>query len=57
MFFFDRVCNDLNTPRIHIDDFESSYKVVEYLIKNGYKKVVHFAGSQTLEICKNRRLG
>ena len=57
MVFFDRVCYDLNTPRIHIDDLESSYKVVEYLIKNGYKKIVHFAGPQTLGICKNRRLG
>ena len=57
MVFFDRVCNDLNIPRVHIDDRESSYKVVEYLIKNGYKNVVHFAGPQTLEICKNRRLG
>jgi LacI family transcriptional regulator len=57
MVFFDRICSDLNTPRVHIDDLESSYKVVEYLVKNGYKKVVHFAGPQTLGICKNRRLG
>lgn len=57
MVFFDRICNDLNTPRVRIDDFESSYKVVEYLIKKGYKKIVHFAGPQTLGICKNRRCG
>lgn len=57
MVFFDRVCKDLNTPRVCIDDMKSSYMVVEYLINNGYKKVVHFAGPQTLEICKNRRLG
>jgi LacI family transcriptional regulator len=57
MVFFDRVCNDLNTPKVRIDDMKSSYNVVEYLVRNGYKKVVHFAGPQTLEICKNRRLG
>lgn len=57
MVFFDRVCDDLNTPRVRIDDMESSYKVVEYLIRNGYKKVVHFAGPQTLEICRNRKRG
>ncbi|MHA2101203.1 MAG: LacI family DNA-binding transcriptional regulator [Candidatus Kariarchaeaceae archaeon] len=57
MVFFDRVCYDLNTPRIHIDDLKSSYEVVEYLIKSGYEKVVHFAGPQTLGICKNRKLG
>ena len=55
--FFDRVCDDLNTPRIRIDDMQSSYKVVEYLIKKGYKKVVHFSGPQTLEICRNRKFG
>ena len=57
MVFFDRVCNDLKTPRVHIDDMESSYEVVKYLVEKGYKKIVHFAGPQSLEICKNRRLG
>ena len=55
--FFDRVCYDIDTPKIHIDDLESSYEVVEYLIKRGYEKVVHFAGPQILRICKNRKLG
>jgi DNA-binding LacI/PurR family transcriptional regulator len=57
MVFFDRICDDLNTPRVHIDDFESSYNAVEYLIKSGYKKIVHFAGPQALGICKNRKDG
>lgn len=57
MVFFDRVCEDVNTPRVRIDDMGSSYNVVEYLINKGYKKVVHFAGPETLEICKKRRLG
>ncbi|MCG6913662.1 LacI family transcriptional regulator [bacterium BMS3Abin03] len=57
MVFFDRVCDDLDTPRVRVDDMESSYKVVEYLIKHGYKKVIHFAGPRTLEICRNRRRG
>ncbi|OGU28317.1 MAG: LacI family transcriptional regulator [Ignavibacteria bacterium GWA2_35_9] len=57
MVFFDRVCNDLKTPRIHIDDMESSYEVVKYLLGKGYSKVVHFAGPQSLDICKNRQLG
>lgn len=57
MVFFDRVCNDLNVSTVHIDDLQSSYEVVKYLIKKGYKKIVHFAGPQNLEICKNRKLG
>lgn len=57
MVFFDRVCNDLNVPKVHIDDFESSYKVVSYLLEKGYKKIIHFAGPQILDICQNRRCG
>ena len=57
MVFFDRVCNDLNVPKVHIDDLESSYRVVDYLVKKGYKKIVHFAGPQILDVCRNRRLG
>jgi len=57
MVFFDRVCNDLNVSTVHIDDLQSSYDVVKYLISKGYKKIIHFAGPQNLEICKNRKLG
>jgi LacI family transcriptional regulator len=57
MVFFDRVCTDLNVPRVHIDDLESSFVVVNYLIEKGYKKIVHFTGPQILEISKNRRAG
>jgi LacI family transcriptional regulator len=57
MVFFDRVCNDLNVSTVHIDDMQSSYDVVKYLVDKGYEKIIHFAGPQNLEICKNRRLG
>lgn len=57
MVFFDRVCNDLNASTVHINDMQSSYDVVKYLINKGYKKIIHFAGPQNLEICKNRKLG
>lgn len=57
MVFFDRVCNDLNVSTVHIDDMQSSYDVVKYLVDKGYEKIIHFAGPQNLEICKNRKLG
>ena len=57
MVFFDRVCNDLNVSKVHIDDLESSFVVVNYLIKKGYKKIVHFTGPQILEISRNRKAG
>ena len=57
MVFFDRVCNDLNVSTVHIDDLQSSYEVVKYLVGRGYNNIIHFAGPQSLEICMNRRLG
>ena len=57
MVFFDRVCNDLNASTVHIDDLQISYDVVKYLINKGYERVIHFAGPQNLEICRNRKLG
>ncbi len=57
MVFFDRVCDDVNASTVHIDDMQSSYDVVKYLVNKGYKKIIHFAGPQNLAICKNRKLG
>lgn len=57
MVFFDRVCDDVNASTVHIDDIQSSYDVVKYLVNKGYNKIIHFAGPQNLAICKNRKLG
>ena len=57
LVFFDRFPDDLLAPKVHIDDLESSYRAVEYLIKKGYKKIVHFAGPQNLGICRLRQMG
>lgn len=57
MVFFDRVCEDLDVYKVIIDDFESSYNAVKYLIEKGYKKIAHFAGPQNLGICIKRKAG
>lgn len=57
MVFFDRTLDDLDTYRVVINDYESSLKAVNFLIEKGYKKIIHFAGPQTLSTCLNRRLG
>jgi LacI family transcriptional regulator len=57
MVFFDRVCPDLDTDRVIIDDREAAYKATEYLIKTGCKRIVHFAGPPNLDISKNRQQG
>ncbi len=57
LVFFDRVCNDVKASKIVIDDYKSAYNAVKYLIGKGYKKIVHFAGPQGVEIYERRLKG
>ena len=53
--FFDRVSeDDLDTYRVVIDDFQSSYEAVKYIISKGYKRIVHLAGPKILQNCIDR---
>jgi DNA-binding LacI/PurR family transcriptional regulator len=57
MVFFDRACEDLDVYKVVIDDLESAYNAVNYLLSKGYKNIFHFAGPQNLEICRRRKMG
>ena len=57
LVFFDRVCEDLNTCKVVIDDEQSAFEAVIYLIEHGYKKISHFAGPKSLSICQKRLSG
>jgi len=57
VIFFDRVCPDMETDKVVVDDFEGAYKAVEHLIKTGCRKIVHFGASQHLLIGRNRQNG
>jgi LacI family transcriptional regulator len=57
MVFFDRVFEDLDVYKVVIDDFESSFGAVNYLLSKGYKNIFHFAGPQNLDICRKRKMG
>ena len=55
--FFDRVCSEIDTDKVVVDDFDGAYRAVDYLIKTGCRKIVHFAAGQHLLIGKNRQNG
>ena len=57
LVFFDRVSDELDTYKVIIDDFQSSYDAVKYLISKGHKKIVHLAGPKILQNCNSRYLG
>jgi len=57
LVFFDRICNELDTDRVIVDDEQGAFDAVEHLIKTGCKNIVHLSGPQNLQIGKNRKDG
>ncbi|NLT50702.1 MAG: LacI family transcriptional regulator [Ignavibacteria bacterium] len=55
--FFDRDFEDLNVPKVKIDDFAAAYKMTKFMLSRGFKKVIHFGGHLHLSICRLRRNG
>jgi DNA-binding LacI/PurR family transcriptional regulator len=54
LLFFDRVCEDISTSKVMIDDKKCAYTAVKHLIDRGYKKIAHFAGPESLNIYRKR---
>lgn len=54
LIFFDRKLNVPGTSSVVINDFKAAYEVTTHLIKQGAKKIAHFAGDFQLDIYKNR---
>jgi LacI family transcriptional regulator len=57
ILFFDRFCPTIESDRIVVDDFNSGYKITRHLIERGCKQIAHIAGSELLNIYKERKAG
>jgi LacI family transcriptional regulator len=57
MVFFDRVCPELITDRVIINDEEGAFSATEHLIKIGCKQIAHFSAPQNLLIGQGRLSG
>lgn len=55
--FFNRVCDDMEVPKVIVDDFDGAYKAVEHLISRGKKRIAHLAGPSSLLISEKRLNG
>ncbi|MEA3446122.1 MAG: LacI family DNA-binding transcriptional regulator, partial [Bacteroidota bacterium] len=55
--FFDRVCQEIDTHKVVIDDFNGAFQAVEHLISIGRKRIAHLSGPQNLLIGKKRLEG
>jgi LacI family transcriptional regulator/LacI family repressor for deo operon, udp, cdd, tsx, nupC, and nupG len=55
--FFNRVCDEMDAPKVIVDDFDSAFKITEYLIKKGRKRIAHLGGPVNLKISEKRMNG
>jgi DNA-binding LacI/PurR family transcriptional regulator len=57
LIFFDRICSELDTDRVVVDDEVGAFEAVKHLISTGCKNIVHLSGPQNLQIGKSRKDG
>jgi DNA-binding LacI/PurR family transcriptional regulator len=57
LVFFDRVCDDIDTTKVIIEDRKGAFGAVSYLINKGYKRIAHFAGPKFLSNANKRLIG
>jgi LacI family transcriptional regulator len=57
LVFFDRICEEIETDKVIVDDETGAYEAVRHLIDIGCKKIVHLSGPPTLNIGRNRTNG
>lgn len=55
--FFDRVCEDIEASKVVVDDYDGAFKMVEFLIQSGYRKIAHVAAPQFLTLGSERLRG
>ncbi len=57
LVFFDRAPDDIEATKVVIDDYQSAFDAVTYLIDKGYTRIAHLAGPKDLGICMRRMHG
>jgi DNA-binding LacI/PurR family transcriptional regulator len=57
LVFFDRICDEIETDRVIVDDETGAFDGVSHLIKTGCKNIVHLCGPENLLIARNRKNG
>lgn len=57
LVFYDRICIDIRTDRVVVDDYAGALQAVEHLIKTGCERIAFYSSPFHLEISKNRKNG
>ncbi|MFN8241952.1 MAG: LacI family DNA-binding transcriptional regulator [Bacteroidales bacterium] len=57
LVFFDRICEEIETDRVIVDDEAGAFDAVIHLVENGCRDIVHLCGPQNLKIGRDRKDG
>jgi len=57
LVFFDRICDDLPTPKVLVNNYEVTFEATEYLINKGHKRIVHLTGPTHINVFNDRQQG
>jgi len=57
LVFFDRVYEDIITPRVITNDYDSSFSATEHLVEQGCKRIAYLVVNKNLSIGKTRMQG
>lgn len=54
---FDRVVDEIDAPKVVVDDFNGAFQAVTHLIETGRKRIAHLTSAGSLYVGKKRRQG
>lgn len=57
LVFFDRVCEDINSPKVLVNNYEITFQSTEYLINKGYNRIAHITGNTDINVFRDRQKG
>lgn len=57
LVMFDRVDESFPAPKVVVNDRQSAFEATVHLIREGYSRIAHIAGSRYLSISRNRLQG
>jgi LacI family transcriptional regulator len=57
LFFFDRVVDELDTGAVLVDDKLGAYLSVKHLLEQGYRRILHVAGADHINVYRERKQG
>ena len=57
LVLFDRVVDDIDVPKVEVDNFAAVAQAVIFLINGGANRIVHITGSDRISVFRNRQKG